>query len=816
SRTPLAARLAVRLGLGLAKLVVALAIAGAVFAAGTVFQIRGALPPYSGHLEAKGLKAQVEILRDKNAVPHIIAGSIEDALFGLGYVHAQDRFWQMELMRRLGQGRLAEILPPALLGQGILNTDRTMRGLGVYRAASDSVGALSPGARTMLEAYAAGVNAWLADDDRQYGIELTLIRLLSGGRYKPDKWQPADSIVWQKLMALTLDGNWRMELLRLMELRKLGEDGLKFLMGTSGESRDATLSLVNEALRDIDLDKLYRATDNVATRKRQASNEWVLSGAHTVSGKPLLANDPHLGWGFPGLWYLARLVGPGFDIRGASGPGGPGVVLGHNATIGWGFTTTNLDSQDLFIERVDPTDPNRYLTPDGARQFGTRDEVIKVAWGDPVRLRVRDTRHGVVINDFVADSREVAQPGTVLALQATALDGADTSIEGFMRFGLAQNWNEFLDAARKIVTPMQNMVYADTQGNIGLVAPARVPIRRKGDGSLPMPGWTGEYDWASVVPFDELPRTYNPASGIIVNANARLVPDDYRHFISRDWGLPYRQRRANQLLREVERHPVYGMIAIQADNLSPDAAEILPVLLKVEPRNPRAAKVRDMMGRWNRFMLASRPEPLIYTAWLLELQRELLEDEVGPDIYWSLTPPNVPLILSVLRDRPEWCDDKNTRATESCDDIIARSLDRALDGIAALQGANIERWEWGLEHDAAHKHPMFDAIPLVRNLASVRFPSDGGGETLNRATPSYHGGRPFEAVHGATYRGVYDFSDLDNSRFAVPLGQSGDLLSPWSRNFLAGWRNFDYITIAGSLAELRHGAVGTVTLSPPR
>jgi penicillin amidase len=361
---------------------------------------------------------------------------------------------------------------------------------------------------------------------------------------------------------------------------------------------------------------------------------------------------------------------------------------------------------------------------------------------------------------------------------------------------------------------MQNVVYADTAGNIGLVSPARVPIRRKGDGSIPVPGWNGEYDWAGFVPFDDLPRAYNPPSGILVNANARLVPDDYRYFITNDWGEPYRQRRANQLLREVERHPVYGMIAIQADNLSPDAAEILPVLLKVPPRNARAAKVHDMMGHWNRFMLAERPEPLIYAAWLFELQRELLADEVGEELYADMAAPNVPLMLRILRDRPQWCDDRTTTVIETCEDIISRSLDAALNGIARQQGDDIESWRWGRAHDAAHKHPLFDGIPLLRDLASVRYPADGGAQTLNRATPAFRGPRPFEAVHGATYRGIYDFSDLDNSRFAIPLGESGNMFSRWSHNFLTGWRSFSYVTIAGTPAELERTAVGTIRLNP--
>ena len=550
-------------------------------------------------------------------------------------------------------------------------------------------------------------------------------------------------------------------------------------------------------------------------RKREASNEWVLSGAHSVSGKPLLANDPHLDFSFPGTWYLARMVGPGFDIKGASSPGSPGIVLGHNASIGWGFTTTGLDSQDLFIERVDPTDPNRYITPDGARPFAVRDETINVLWGDPVHLRVRNTRHGVVIDDFIANPEAFSPTGHVLALQATALDGADTSIEGFMRITLAQNWDDFLGAARKIVSPMQNVVYADTSGNVGLISPARVPIRRKGDGSMPSPGWTGEYDWAGFVPFDELPKTYNPPGGIIVNANARLVPEDYRHFITRDWAPAYRQLRANQLLREVERHPVYGMIAIQADILTPDAADILPVLLKPAARNPRAARVIDMMGRWNRFMLANRPEPLIYTAWLFELERRLVAPKVGDELYDYLAAPNVSLMLRILSERPQWCDDPATPAPESCDDAIAAALERALDGIARRQGPEIETWQWGREHVAAFRHPLFDRLPLLRNLASVRFPADGGGQTLNRATPEFGGPHPFEAVHGAGYRAVYDFSDLDNSRFAIPLGQSGNMFSPWARSFVDRWQSLRYIEIAGTQREIARGAVGTVTLAPP-
>ena len=804
-----------RFGVAFLRAAAGFVLALVVFFTGAFFHVRGALPAYSGRLSAPGLKAEIEILRDKNAVPHILAGSIEDAAFGLGYVHAQDRFWQMEFLRRLGQGRISELLPPAIVGQFAVDSDRTTRGLGLYRRASESVNALSPAARAILESYAAGVNLHIGDPDQQFGVELTLVKLLSGGSYRPEPWRPADSLIWAKLMALSLDGNWRGELLRLRLARRLNEEAIRLLFDPGGDSRDSTLSMVTEATRNMNLDELYRATDTEATKKREASNEWVLSGAHTVSGKPLLANDPHLGLGFPGTWYLARLVGPGFDMRGATVPGAPAIVLGHNGTIGWGFTTTNVDNQDVFVERLDPTDPNRYITPDGARPFAVREETINVLWGDPVRMRVRETRHGPVINDLTGRSDDITPQGHVLALQAVALDGADTSGEGFMRLGMAQNWDEFLQAARRIYTPMQNVVYADTAGNIGLIAPARVPIRRKGDGSMPVPGWTPEFDWAGFVPFDDLPRLYNPPSGIIVNANGRLVADDYRHFISREWAEPYRQRRINQLLREVERHPVYGMIAIQNDNLATDAAELLPLLLRAPPRNARAGRAHELMGRWNRFMLASRPEALIYSAWLAELHRGIFADELGEQLFADMASPNVGALLRVLREHPTWCDDVRTPAAESCEDAIAASLERALDGITRRQGPDINAWQWGREHPAAHRHALFDGIPILRGFASVRFPSDGGMHTINRAHPSFRGSRPFEAVHGAGYKGIYDFANLDNSRFAMPLGQSGNMLSPWARRFVEPWQKLLYIEIAGTRAEAARTAIGSLTLTPP-
>lgn len=794
-----------RLGRVLATLAIMLAVMGA----GLYFHLRGSLPSLSGNRTIAGLKDRAQIVRDANAVPHIFANSYEDAALALGYAHAQDRLWQMEFGRRVGAGRVTEMLPPLGPLKPLLDLDRTMRGLGVYRRAQDSVNALQPRTRRILEAYAAGVNNYIRERQDSFGPEFTLLQVT------PEPWTPADTLVIAKLMALTLDGNWRGELLRARVLKALGEDRARQLFPPLGDARDATLSVVNEALRALPLDRLYDVTDHDATRKREASNEWVVAGAHTRSGKPLLANDPHLGLAAPGTWYLARLVGPDFDIRGATMPGTPAVLLGHNGRIAWGFTTTNLDSQDLFVEKIDPTNPNNYVTPEGSRAFTVREETITVRFGDPVRLRVRETRHGPVISD-VLDPKSIAAAmpsGHVLALSAMALDAGDTSAEGFLEIGLATNWEQFLAATRKVVSPMQNMVYADIEGNIGFVSPARVPIRRRGDGSLPVPGWTGEYDWAGFVPFEELPRAFNPPSGVIVNANARVTPESYRHFITRDWVEPYRQRRAAAMLAAAARHSVGSMIAMQEDNVSPDAADTLPLMLAIEPRNFRQAAAIEMLRAWNRRMLADRPEPLIYSAWLRELHRALYADELGEDLFRDVSGPSVAFLVKALRENSPWCDDTRTRESETCADIIARALDTALEQLVARYGAGMERWRWGDAHPAIHRHVLLDALPLVRNAASVRFPSDGGPHTLNRA--AYSPRDPFGAVHGATLRAIYDFEDLDNSRFAIPLGQSGNLLSPWYRNFVDGWRRFDYVRVAGFRFAVINQGVGTINLAPP-
>ncbi|MGE0658908.1 MAG: penicillin acylase family protein [Reyranellaceae bacterium] len=787
----------------------------AVLLAGAWFHMRSSLPDYDADLVVAGPAKPIQIVRDRNAVPHVFANSLEDALFGLGYVHAQDRLWQMELTRRLASGRLSELLPASLLGISIgtpfLPVDRTMRTLGIRNRAEESYKALSPLMKTRLEAYAAGVNAWL--ENRRGALPPEFVVL----QHQPEPWVPVDSLLWGKLMSLTLDGNWRQELLRARVFKALPPGRAGDLFPDYPAEAHTTLGAAREALLRLPLDELFDFAGLPGVAKTMASNEWVLAGNQTQTGLPLLANDPHLGFDAPATWYLARLVGPGFDIRGATSPGSAGVVLGHNTRIGWGFTTTNLDSQDLFVEKIDPTNPDRYVTPDGVTPFKIRDEIIRIRNGGEVKLRVRETRHGPVVSDLLAGvpGPAIVEPGHVLALQAVALDAADTSVEALSKVNLAQDWQQFQDALRLYVGPMQNIVYADTSGNIGFTSPGRIPLRRNGDGSLPAPGWNGEYDWTGIVPFDQLPRAFNPPAGRLVNANAQVVAPDYPHFITRNWAEPYRQERAEAMLALGRAHTVSTMISIQADALSPDAADMLPILMRAERLHPLADAAMARLQLWDGRMLRARAEPLIYVGWLRALHRALYADELGERLFEDMRSEEVTVLRRLLQRAPSWCDDVNTAETETCERIMGKALGMALDELTDRFGGTPDSWRWGDAHFAWFRHRLFDNIPPLRFLGNRSIAVDGGFHTLNRASPSARVTRaPFAAIHGATMRSVMDFADLDRTRFVVPLGQSGNPLSPWYDNMLEDWRDLRYVTIAGRREDLLRRALAAQWLRP--
>ena len=788
-----------RIFLGMGVLVLVAALAG-------YFVLRTSLPKTDGTVVVEGLEKPVEIIRDANGIPHIFAANDRDASFALGYVHAQDRLLQMELMRRFGAGRLSEIV-----GAPALRVDRVSRTLGLYRLAEASFAYLQPRTQASLKAYAAGVNSYLATHKGALPPSFYLLG------FKPEPWRPADSLVWGRIMATRLAFNWRNELLRAYIAKKIGADKLAALW--PADPKDAPFTLAGgSGKRSRMLETLGAGAIFAALPKdfgTGASNAWAVSGAGTKTGKPILANDPHLGIGAPILWYLARIETPSGKIIGATVPGVPTLIIGHNGYIAWGFTTTYADTDDVFIERIDPKSPERYLTPTGSEPFKTRTETIKVKSGKAVQLVVRQTRHGPVL-DGMLDKRALAAipAGQVLALSAPWLREKDTTLDALYNLNRARNWSQFTAALGRWVAPPQNITYADVGGTIGLYTPGLIPIRKKGEGYMPVPGWTGEYDWSRFIPFAELPFVKNPVSGRVVNANNRLVGPSYPHFISREWGAPYRASRISKLLAKTAKHDLSTMARIQGDRLSAMAADLLPLLLAAPVRGERSKRAVRLLRGWDREMDRNRPEPLIFMAWVREINRALYADELGKlfPLYFGVRPE---VVRRMLTTDTKWCDDVRTPETETCDQRIAGALDRALLDLRKRYGAEPADLRWGKAHYADFRHPVLNYVPVAKYFANLSIPSNGGDFTINRASPRFGDAKaPFAQRSGPGYRAIYDLANLDRSRFVIATGQSGNPFSPHYGDFMKRWRDIRYVKIAGTRAELRRKASGVLILTP--
>jgi penicillin G amidase len=759
-----------------AILTVALIVVGAV-----LLWLVTTVPPRDTTLRLAGLTAPVTIEMDRFGIPTITALNERDAAFALGYLHAQNRLFQMDLMRRAGAGRLS-----AWFGKAALPTDEFMRTLGLYRLAKAEFHTLPPQGRAIVVAYADGVNAWLA----HRRVALPAAYYLLGVR--PAPWQPADTLVWGKLMALELAGNFRGELFRARLLQHLPAADIPVLYPAYPKKAPTAWGEVAALLKGMPLGRIYAALPRFVGPIFD-SNNWVVDGRHTASGKPMLANDPHLGLEAPGVWYLAHIKTPDLDIAGVTAPGDPYVVIGHNAHIAWGFTNTGSDVEDLFIEKVDPKDHSRYLTPSGALPFGTREETIRVRGAAPVKITVRTTRHGPVISDLGGSYAAAAASGTVLALEATWLFPDDDSPEALRLIDRARNWDEFKDAVKFFRAPEQNMVFADTAGNIGFIAPGLVPIRGKGDGWLPSPGWSGDYDWTGFIPFDQLPQGYDPPAGRFVTANQKIVPDSYPYFISRDWDIPNRAERINALLDAKTKLTPDDFAAIQADTLSRMAQRLVPLMAATTPLSPRDRRALDLIKAWHFHMDRDEVAPLLFVAWLRELNRELFQKKLGPEFpaFWQPGPRAVARILTQHRD---WCLPTGGKPGD-CALVLSQSLHHALDRLSARLGGNIEDWQWGRLHRAPFDNPFWSHVPFLAGLFRLDIPTDGGSDTVNRGEMHYRAPDPYADIEGPGMRMIVDLVDPAKARFLVTPGQGGSPLSPHYADLALRWRDFRYLTL---------------------
>jgi penicillin G amidase len=788
----------------LAAFVSGLCLFIALILGGGFLWLRSSLSETDGTLTLQGLQAPVAISRDRDAVPHIRAENMADAYFALGFVHAQDRLWQMEAIRRVGQGRLAEIV-----GKRGLASDRFARVLGYERLARAALAQLSPKARAAVDSYTAGINAWLQNHSGALPPEFVALR------FAPEPWRPEDCLIWGKLMATRLS-NWPMLTLRLRFAAMLDQDELTDLFPPYPTGAPVT---IDDALKHhASLESgnmrvtahypfplpLFGTNSSVPA---EASNIFAVSGTRTESGKPLLANDPHLGFDAPNLWYLVRIDTPELTLAGATVPSIPFLIIGHNGHVGWGFTTTGAETDAIFAERTDSSDATKFASVDGPEMLSVHDETIVVAGDKPEHLIVRESRHGPIISDIMKIPG--LGEGEIAALSSPSLRTDDRTVEAFYRLNHAETAEAFRDALRDFQAPMQNAAFADTGGHIGFVTAGLMPIRTPVGGNGLRPGWS-DTAGERYLPFEELPQIIDPPLGEIVNSNNKVVGEGYAHFLATFWAGPERAQRIDELLSENQHADTASFTSIQTDAVSLGARALLPRLLPLAVNaglsNAASAALARLSG-WDGTMSRDRAEPLIYHAWIAELAHSLAADHnLGDDRALAAMIAR-PMTLTRILDAPErWCSNVSEQGTNAtCQPLVAGAFATAIEDLVDVFGNDPARWRWGDAHRAVFANPLFAGFPLLDRLTTIDVATDGDDDTINRGTvgfgPQGKGSffyRPplYPGVHGPGLRTIMNFADLDSSLFMQATGQSGNFLSPHYRDFAEGWSNGQYIRLS--------------------
>jgi penicillin G amidase len=784
-----------------------------VAAAGVRVALRRPLPQTTGQLAVPGLNAPVEVLHDRWGVPHIYAASNADLFLAQGFVHAQDRLWQMELHRRTGYGRLAEIF-----GVRALESDRFLRVLGFGRVARQEAAALEGATREAVECYVRGVNAFLAQAGGRLPVEFTLLR------FRPEPWQPADVLVWGKVMALNLSGNWTAEVLGARIVAAVGPERAAALLPTYPADHPLTLppGLGADALAGVEAARPFTAQGDGT----QGSNAWVVSGARSRSGKPLLANDPHLALQMPSLWYEMHLTGGDYAVAGASIPGTPGIVIGHNARIAWGVTNGMNDLQDLYVEHFDPADPaSRRYEFRGAWEEATvvREEIV-VREGRRTRtemLDVRLTRHGPVISPQTPQAD--ATPAEQLALRWTALDPGHLS-RAVLALNQATDWTSFRAALADWTVPTQNFVYADVGGHIGYALGGVMPLRAQGAGLLPVPGWTGEWEWTGAIPPDENPYTLDPDAGLIVTANNRIAGDDYPYPLPAEWLPGYRAIRIRALLERTPRHDTTSFARIHADRRSlPGQAFIALAATGQLPvdDDPLAQAACATLAAWDGVLSADSVGGLIYVV-LREHLLARVYQEIAPQL-GLVTGLGVfatlPGRMFLLRALPEVLrrlaahDDAWLPAGDTWDAVLRDAWSATIAQLRAAQGDDVARWRYGRANLLTLRHPLGARRPLDRLFNRGPYATGGDSDTVCMGSRSLDP-TGLETFVAPSYRQIWDLADWDRGRTIHPTGQSGHPASPHYDDFISTWHGGKYHPTPWTPAAVEEAAVARLTLTP--
>ncbi|WP_336208195.1 penicillin acylase family protein [Nonomuraea sp. LPB2021202275-12-8] len=829
----------------LLRILTILLVLALVLSAVVAYTVRQSFPQLEGTLRLPGLTGNVEVYRDKSGIPHIYADTSEDLFLAQGFVHAQDRFWEMDFRRHVTSGRLSE-----LFGAATLDNDKAIRTMGWRKVAEQELPDLTDRTRRYLDSYAKGVNSWLAANPNasDRSLEYSVLKVQNGG-YTPEPWTALDSVAWLKAMAWDLRSNLEDEIDRALALTKLPPDRVAQLYPGYPYDKHAVIVTQGTITKErFDQQAEPRRRTGARTARTGAaalagaaatfdavpgtmagvdrdgigSNSWVVSGEHTASGKPLLANDPHLSAQMPSVWYQVGLhcrkktEACTYDVTGFSFSGVPGVVIGHTDKIAWGFTNLGPDVADLFLEKVTG---DTYLYQGRQVELETRQEQIKVAGGRTVTLTVRATRHGPLV-DGVMSGAEPSGEADAVALSWTALTPGRT-VDAIFALNEAGDWHEFRAAAALFDVPAQNLVYADTAGTIGYQAPGRIPVRAKGDGTVPVPGWTGEYDWKTApIPYDQLPSVQNPADGYIVTANNSVIdPQRYRPLLTKDWAYGYRsQRIVDRLNQEIATGKVDAatMSRVQQDTGNRFAPRLVPALMEVDLAGP-SVEARKLLDDWDGSQgVDSAPAAYFNAVWrhLLELtfHDELPEDArpSGGDRWYE--------VVGRLLDSPDdpfWDDTATKELVERRDDILRQAMASAYQEVSGLLGGDVTAWRWGELHRLTLTHGSLGTsgitpIEPLFNRGPIEAP--GGKDAVNAI--GWNVQKDYSVTTVPSMRMIVDLGDLDKSQWINLTGASGHAFHDnyWDQAPL--WAKGELLPMRSDADSVRKAAVHTLRLTP--
>ncbi len=822
-----------------------LALVALLGALGFVWLTRRSFPQTQGTLALPGLQDPVDIYRDEYGIPHIYAANSHDLFFALGYVHAQDRFWQMDVWRHTAAGRLSE-----MFGESQVETDAFLRTLGWWRLAEQDYQRLPEDVKAILDAYADGVNAYLAQrKGSALSLEYAVLKLLNPD-YEPEPWDPVHALAWIRVMAWDLRGNIQAEIERAVLLKTLSPEQVaelfppypydrhpvivpEFTSATSPES-DASRPAYWPQVALL-AERLGRTLQQVDARLGTGgidlgSNSWAISGELSATGKPLLANDPHLGQQLPSIWYQVGLhcqpksEACPYDVVGFSFAGAPGVIIGHNDRIAWGFTNVGPDVMDLYIEQINPENPNQYRVNDTWVDMDVRTEVIRIAGGGSVEITIRATRHGPIVSDAYGKLKDFDEKSGLdlpasyaLALRWTALEPANT-LQAILGFNKARNWEEFREAARLFDVPAQNLLYADVDGNIGYQMPGKIPIRQPGHtGEVPVPGWTDEYEWQGYIPFEDLPWVLNPPKGYIVTANNAVVGPDYPWRIFDRPAMGYRARRIVDLIEQSPKPlDVEDMARIQADNYDASAAFLVPLVMQLDLQDARLEEVRALWQGWDYQMDAESAAAALYGAFWRHLLAATFHDDL-PEDYWPRGGARWFEVVRRLIEVPDspWWDDRNTPERETRDDILRRAFAAAVAELEERLGRDPSRWAWGQLHVLNLTHPTLGksgVAPIEALFNRGPYPTGGGASIVNATGWKAHQG--YHVVSLPSMRMIVDLADLSRSLAIHTTGQSGHAFHPHYVDMTDLWRTYQYHPMLWTQEQVLAHLEGHLRLEP--